>query len=253
MKFSKKNLAVQLYTVREFIKTREDFTATMKKLKAMGYEAVQLSKTTLPAKEMKEILDGEGIIPCATHEPGKDFFENLPRIIDDLHTLDCGYTAYPYPHVEYKNARGWLDFARELDRIGETLRKEGIVLTYHNHAIELEKFDGKTVLDIIYDSSCAINLQSELDTHWVQMGGANPIEWIKKMKNRMPLLHLKESGVLNGAFTMREIGNGNLPWKEILEEADKGGCLWYIVEQDSCPGDPFDSLKISFDYLSQYF
>ena len=253
MKFSKHNLAVQLYTLRDFIKTTEDFTSTMKKLRKLGYEAVQLSKTTLPAKEMKLILDGEGLIPCATHESSQDYFENLPKIIENLHSLDCAYTAYPYPHVRYDDAKGWEGFGQELDRIGGELRKEGITFTYHNHAIELEKFDGKTVLDIIYDSSCANNLQSELDTHWVQMGGASPVEWIKKMKNRMPLLHLKDTGVLNGSSTMREIGNGNLPWKEILEEADKGGCLWYIVEQDTCPGDPFDSLKISYDYLSQYF
>ena len=253
MKISKKNVAVQLYTVRDFIKTSQDFTETMKKIRAIGYEAVQLSKTTLPAKEMKAIMDGEGITPCATHEPGKDFFENLPRIIDDLHTLNCAYTAYPYPHKLGKTALEWQEFGQELDGIGAALRKEGITLTYHNHAMEFEKFDGKTALDILYDSSCAINLQSELDTHWVQMGGANPILWLKKMANRMPLLHLKDSGVLDFAHTMREIGNGNLPWKEILEEADKGDCLWYIVEQDACPGDPFDSLKISFDYLSRYF
>jgi hypothetical protein len=28
-----------------------------------------------------------------------------------------------------------------------------------------------------------------------------------------------------------------------------GGCAWFIVEQDTCPGDPFDSLRQSFDYI----
>ena len=46
-----------------------------------------------------------------------------------------------------------------------------------------------------------------------------------------------------------EIGNGVLDWKRILAAAEKAGTEWLIVEQDTCPGDPFDSIKISFDYL----
>ena len=52
---------------------------------------------------------------------------------------------------------------------------------------------------------------------------------------------------------MTEIGSGNLEWKPILEAADEAGCLWYIVEQDVCPGCPFESLKMSYDYLSENF
>ena len=31
--------------------------------------------------------------------------------------------------------------------------------------------------------------------------------------------------------------------------AEKIGVKHYVVEQDTCPGDPFDSLKISRDYI----
>jgi sugar phosphate isomerase/epimerase len=48
---------------------------------------------------------------------------------------------------------------------------------------------------------------------------------------------------------MAEIGVGNLDWKAIIAAAEKSGCEWFIVEQDYCPGDPFDSLKTSFDYI----
>jgi sugar phosphate isomerase/epimerase len=48
---------------------------------------------------------------------------------------------------------------------------------------------------------------------------------------------------------MMEIGNGNLNWPAIIQAAEKSGCEWFIVEQDICPGDPFESIKISYDYI----
>ena len=52
----------------------------------------------------------------------------------------------------------------------------------------------------------------------------------------------------NGPY-ITEIGNGNLYFDGIIETALKAGVKYFVVEQDSCPGDPFDSLKISSDYI----
>jgi sugar phosphate isomerase/epimerase len=51
--------------------------------------------------------------------------------------------------------------------------------------------------------------------------------------------------------TFAEIGNGNLDWKRIIAAAEAAGCQWFCIEQDTCPGDPFDSLKQSFDYTKK--
>lgn len=84
----------------------------------------------------------------------------------------------------------------------------------------------------------------------VQLGGACPIKWCQKLKGRLPLLHMKDVGVREGnSPTMFEIGYGNLDFKSIITAAEASGCKWFIVEQDTCPGDPFESLKKSFDYI----
>ena len=124
------------------------------------------------------------------------------------------------------------------------------MLTYHNHALEFLKLDDKTVLDIIYDESNKQNLQAEIDTYWVQLGGGDPAAWCRKLRGRLPLLHLKDCvGTVDNTSQLCEIGSGNLNFKEIVAAAASAGCKWYIVEQDTCPGDPFDSLKISFEYI----
>ena len=93
-------------------------------------------------------------------------------------------------------------------------------------------------------------LLAELDTYWVQAGGGDPVAWCKKMAGRMPLLHLKDYGVgPDGKPHFAEIGNGNLDWPAIISTAEASGTEWFIVEQDVCPGDPFESLAQSFRYI----
>jgi sugar phosphate isomerase/epimerase len=47
-----------------------------------------------------------------------------------------------------------------------------------------------------------------------------------------------------------ELGTGSLPLKDIIEESIASGVRYLLVEQDDTYGvDPFESLKISRDYL----
>ena len=45
---------------------------------------------------------------------------------------------------------------------------------------------------------------------------------------------------------MAEIGEGNMNWPGIVAACESAGSQWYVVEQDTCAGDPFDSIAISF-------
>ena len=102
----------------------------------------------------------------------------------------------------------------------------------------------------IYDETDPRNVQAEIDTYWVQLGGGCPARWCESLDGRLPLLHLKDVGVREGNEPiMHEIGYGNLDFKTIVAAAEKSGCQWYIIEQDVCPGDPFESAKKSFDYI----
>jgi len=138
-----------------------------------------------------------------------------------------------------------------LNAAGKVLHENGIVLTYHNHGIEFYRLDGKILLERIYEETDPNYLQGELDTYWVQFGGGDPTDWVQKLKGRSPLLHLKDYKMTaDNKVTFSEVGYGTLKFKEIIAAADEAGCEWYMVEQDTTPGDPFDSLKMSFDYIA---
>ena len=44
---------------------------------------------------------------------------------------------------------------------------------------------------------------------------------------------------------MAEVGEGNMNWNAIEEACKVAGSEWYVVEQDTCAGDPFVSIEIS--------
>lgn len=243
------------YTLRDFCKTPDEFKESMKKVADIGYKAVQISgidREMMPEEEVAAVCAENGLTICATHEDSKTILNEPEKIAERLTRLGTKYTAYPYPaDIDFTDTAVVDGLAAGLDKAGGVLKAAGQVLTYHNHSVEFTKVNGKTALEIIYDKTDPVSLQAELDTYWVQAGGGNPVAWIESMKGRLPLLHMKDFGVKPGTneTTWTEIGNGNLDFKAIVAAADAAGCEWYIVEQDTCPGDPFDSIKQSFDYI----
>jgi len=248
-------VAVQLYTVRNFCQDAAALAATAKKLRAIGYTAVQLSGVApLPEAELAAIFRGEGLTICATHEPGAKILADPEAVIARLQALGCRYTAYPSPSgIDLGDAAQVEKLARQLDAAGARLHAAGLVLGYHNHAFEFVKFRGATVLDYLFAHTDPRHLVSELDVFWVHYGGYNVVDWCRKLRGRLPFIHLKDYGInTRNAHEYREIGAGSLPFQEIIAEADAGGCEWFIVEQDETPGDPFVSLEQSFHYIKAH-
>ena len=247
-------VALITYTIRDAIKTPEGFRESMAKLAKIGYKAVQISgipSELMSPGKIATICAENGLTICATHEPAEMILNEPERIVARLKALGCKYTAYPFPTgVDFSDAASREELIEKLDRAGAVLREAGLVLTYHNHACEFYKYEGKTALQHIYDETNPLNLHAEIDTYWVQLGGGDPVKWCERLHGRLPLLHMKDVGVREGNDPiMHEIGSGNLDFKAIVKAAEASGCEWFIVEQDTCPGDPFDSLKTSFDYI----
>lgn len=244
--------AAQLYTLRNYLKTPDDIASSLRKVREIGYEAVQVSGMgPIAEEELMKILDGEGLVCCATHEPTQQIFEETSRVVERLQKLNCQYTAVPIPGSYPTRTLADVEaFTAKMNDAGKVLADNGQVLTYHNHHNEFRHIEGQTILERFYNGSDPKYLQGEIDTYWVQFGGGNPADWCRRLQNRLPLIHLKDYGIDDDDKPVfREIGYGNLNFKEIVTAAEEAGCLWYIVEQDTTPGDPFDSLRMSFEYI----
>ena len=132
-------VAAQLYTLRDHLKTPADIAASLKKVRAMGYESVQASGMgPIPEAELLKILKGEDLTLCATHEDSNVILDEVGKVIDRLQKLGCKYTAYPYPAgIDFSKQEHVDQLIRKLDAAGEAMAKAGQVLTYHNHAARI--------------------------------------------------------------------------------------------------------------------
>ena len=243
-------LAAQLYTLREFLKTPQDIARTLPRVREIGYQAVQLSALgPIDTRELKTILDGAGLLACATHVGYPRLRDDLDGVVEEHRTLGCDYVAIGSMPEEYRNAEGYHRFAREASEVARKLKERGLTFGYHNHSFELEKFDGVTGLETLYSESDPAVFHGEIDTYWIQHGGGDPAAWIRRMSGRAGVVHLKDMVMRGREQLMAEVGEGNLNWPAILEACRAAGVRWYVVEQDTCQRDPFESLAISYRNL----
>jgi sugar phosphate isomerase/epimerase len=249
----KQHTGAQLYTLRQFTKNEEDFRRTLRKVKEIGYETVQVSAIGPIAPErVKAAADEAGLGICATHI-GYDRLRNeLDQVIAEHRLWNCRYVGLGSMPPQFRSAKeGYQTFVREIAPIAKRLHEEGLQFVYHNHRFEFEKFDGdRTGLDILIEETDPAAFGIELDVFWAQAGGGQVTDWIRKIKGRMAVVHLKDMAIVGDQAVTAEIGEGNMNIRDIVNACRETGVEWYVVEQDDCRRDPFESLAISYRRLS---
>lgn len=246
-----KRIGAQYYTLREHVKTIEDFEETCRKVSAIGYKIVQISGTPLGAAEMKAVLDQYGLEVVTTHRSFEDFQRDLEEIMDYNRTLGCRLCGIgSMPGWARESGENLSRFISEVNEMAARLEKEGFFFGYHNHAFEFARVDGRFIMDRLIEETDPKAFQFIVDTYWLQVGGMDPASYIRKLGGRAIAIHFKDlKANIDNTTEMAEIGEGNLDWDGIIEACEEAGARWALVEQDICRRDPFESMKISYDYL----
>lgn len=244
-------IAAQLYTLRDFLKTPEDIEATLKRVKEIGYSAVQVSGLgPIEPARLQNIVNELDLNICATHIGFDQLQNQLDEVIRTHKLWNCEYVGIGGLPGEYqKNRDSYQTFVQAFAEIGRKLEAAGLHLVYHNHNFEFEKFDGETGMDVLLAGAGSDTYSMEIDTYWVQAGGASPLEWIEKAKDRLKVIHLKDMAIVSRQQVFAEIGQGNFNWPSLIQACRNSGVEWYVVEQDTCQRDPFESLAMSLAYL----
>ena len=242
---SRPPIAIQLYTLRD--STSTDMAGVLAKVAELGYEGVEFAGYgNLQVEEAHRVLKDNNLKVVGNHTGFDALRGDFNKVIDDNLLLDNNYIVCPSLPGEQRSKQGYADFGKEMNDLGARVNSAGMTLCYHNHDFEFERFDGEYGLDILYSNSQPQLVQAEIDTYWVQKGGVNPADYIRQYSGRVPLLHIKDM-LQDGSFG--EVGNGSLDWTSIFAAAEEAGVTAYIVEQDTCPGDPFDSIRQSIENL----
>ena len=248
-----KGIALQLYTMRD--PARKDLSGTLKKCREMGWEYVQWSgMPNLQADEIRAALDAAGLRAIAAHVSVEGFEKDFEGSVRFWKTVGANDVAPGGMMSDCTaNVQAWLRGAQRLDAVGAKFRAVGMRLSYHNHSSEFEKFpdDPRTKLDILLEATKSENLCAELDTAWAFNAGADPAAFLRKYKGRCPVIHVKDIVKSGGKAALTALGQGDLDWKDIFASGREAGVQWYVYEQDSGQGSPFDFARASYEFLAK--
>jgi len=254
---------VQAFTIREFLSTKESTRESFKKVADMGYDSVQAwTSAEMTAQETQDMFKEFGLENCSS---GADFGALLSgdsavykTAIETARIFNTKYIGVSTLPEEYRYTKdGSKRYAQALNKIAAELKKEGCAVLYHHHALEFYSLgNGVNAMDILTEETDPDGVFWTLDTHWLACGGVDPVSWIKKLKGRVPIIHFKDYAIAEGAVKIEdvckifaEVGEGNINWPPIVEACRETNIEYVIVEQDICKGNPFDSLKVSYDGL----
>ncbi len=246
-----KRIGAQLFTLRDFCQTEQDLDTTLKKVKEIGYQTVQVSAIgPIAAEKVKESADRYGLEIICTHKGYQDFKENMDKVVADHQVMDCKIAGLGAMPKEFQgDLSGVKQFIKEFNQISAELKKEGLQFGYHNHAFEFAKLDGKYIMDYILENTDPDDFRFIVDTYWLAVAGLDPAEYIKKLGPRALVIHFKDLAVSGNGSIMAEVMEGNLNWDKIFAACEESGAKYAMVEQDICQRDPFESIKISYENL----
>ncbi|QFK72461.1 sugar phosphate isomerase/epimerase [Pradoshia sp. D12] len=241
-------IAVQMFSLRE--EAEKNFAGTLKKVAELGFDGVELAGYgKLTAQEVRNLLDEYGLKAAASHIPIDELESELERVIEEQIILGSNYIVCPYLAEDRRKESEYLALPSLLNEIGETCKRNGLTLCYHNHDFELETLsDGRKALEVIFDGTDPDKVKAEFDVYWLKKAGEDPISWLDKYRNRSPLIHLKDMTLDDEQF-FAELGTGGVEIEKILEKGEELNVAWWIVEQDATRLTPFRSMEISMNYL----
>ncbi|MBP1968565.1 sugar phosphate isomerase/epimerase [Virgibacillus natechei] len=255
---------------------------TMKQLHELGFRAVEVSQIPMTEENVGELKRASEdfdieiaamsapLEPMMPGAPGETLTANFDKIVKDCKTLDCNFLRIGMLPLNIMGDKDQImEFIKRAEAMAERLAEHGIELYYHTHHIEFQKYDGEYLLDLMKNNTSKLGF--ELDVHWIQRAGEDPVQIIKNYKDRISLLHLKDyrigeldiqeedlqdMGKFFSKFTdlieFAEVGEGNLDMNAVIDAGLESGAQYFLIEQDDTYGrDPFDCLKISADNLKE--
>ena len=156
--------------------------------------------------------------------------------------------CYPESIKDYDST---VKTAKMLDDLAAKVKDRGFELLFHNHWMEFEDvYNGKCVEDIFFENTSLLGF--ELDIGWAYAGSCDVVPYIRKLGNRLKILHIKDIHP-NDMRLPVEIGTGAVDIKGCLDAANEIGVKYGIVEQDvtadkrTLPA--FESIRLSRENL----
>lgn len=255
---------------------------TLQAVRGIGYRAIEVSQLAMTADNVAalerardeldiQIASLSAAVSTPPGIPGDSLENDFDKIVADARRLGATQLRIGMlPFGAMASLESVLAFCDQANGYAAQLRNEGLALAYHNHHIEFRRYDRRLLLDIIAERAPEMDL--EVDVHWVQRGGFDPVRTIQKYGSRTTMVHLKDYRIgqippealslqqqgdaasfmaaFVGVVQFAEVGEGTLDFPAIITEAEEQDVQFLFVEQDNLYGrTPLEALQTSRDNL----
>lgn len=246
-------IGIQLYTLRDA--ARANLEQTLTDIAGIGYREVELLDSMrnfgMPAAKLRALLDRLRLRAPSTHI-STAALDDLPRLIDEAHVLGHDYVIVASLPLDAKSVtlddyRRWAD---RLNTAGETVRRGGLWLGFHDEAENFTPIDGQIPYDVMVERLDPQRVRLQLDVGNAAVGGRDPLPYMQRYADRYWLFHIKDAPKL-GAEHDAELGTGVVDIGRILALAGSLEHKHVYIEQESYPGAPIDSARRDYAYLEK--
>ncbi|WP_026462634.1 sugar phosphate isomerase/epimerase family protein [Adhaeribacter aquaticus] len=265
---TKPRIGLQLYTCRQLLD--QDLNGTLKQIASIGYKELESASGAkghyygMKPKELSNMVADMGMKlrahhvtagripqagqPVQTDPTRMTLFDGLQQHVDMA--AEAGLSYLVCSSSNFSNLDELKRVIELFNRAGEACKKAGMTFAFHNHDREFKPMEGQIPYELMLSQTDKDLVKFELDLFWILKAGTDPVDMFKKNPGRYALWHVKDmDNTENKNFT--EIGNGTIDFKPIFAAAKTSGMKYFFVEQDRTPGNPLDSIAISYKNLSK--
>lgn len=252
----KLDVGLELYSLRNDMK--RDVPGTLARVRRMGFDHVEVPNLYgLSAPEFRRALDTAGLKATAMVARYDDLQNNMASVQRNLDALGARWALLPWiPHGD-KFERTDVDrSSKDMNAWGATLSRTGYQFAYHPHGYEFQPAPEGTLFDALANATDPKTVKFQLDTFWIVWPGQDPVALLRRYPGRFRLLHLKDlrKGVKTGDLTGQApestsvaVGDGVVPWKEVLVLAREQNFEDYFIEDEN--PDAAQQIPRSLHYL----
>lgn len=253
----KKNVGLQLYSLREMVKD-SGIQSVLEAVAKMGYTNLETAGYdngkiyNMAPAEFKKMVNDLGM-KCTSAHLGQDYSKEKEsevmawwdQAIEAHNELGVKYMIQPWMPVGDSTTLDDLKvYCDYFNTIGYKTAAASIAFGYHNHAFEFRKIDDQLIYDYLLNNVSKNHVLFELDVYWCKEGGYDPTEYLKKYADQIKVVHIKDA---------KEIGaSGNIDFKPIFDQMNANNVKdWYVEVEQYTNNDPAASVKESYDFLNK--
>jgi sugar phosphate isomerase/epimerase len=240
-------LSVQLYSIRDALKA--DLPGSLARLVEIGFTSVEPFDILGGPAGLRAALDANGLrAPSAHVRLGAD--ADLDRILDAAATVGVHTVVQAVsPRELWESEDGVATVAEQHNRAAEQAAGVGLRAGYHNHHWELANAVGDRPALERFAELLDPDVVLELDTYWAAVGGQDVPALLRRLGDRVRLLHLKDGPISHDNREQLPLGRGAMPVEELVAAA--GAAELGVLEFDDYDGDVFEGLAEGFRYATR--